>query len=49
MLLQPLIQAASLGQTVHGLARSQYWPHPALTEVVENALLEAEQLLAERS
>lgn len=48
MLLQPLVQAASFGQTVHGLARGQYWPHPALTEVVENALLQAEAALAER-
>lgn len=47
ILLQPLIQAASFGQSVHGLARSQYWPHPALTEVVENALLQAESALAE--
>lgn len=48
MLLQPLLQAASLGQRVQGLARSQYWPHPALTEVVENALLDAEEQLAEK-
>ncbi|WP_293694773.1 FAD-dependent oxidoreductase [uncultured Agrococcus sp.] len=46
ILLQPLVQAASYGQTVHGLARGQYWPHPALTEVVENALLQAEEALA---
>ncbi len=39
MLIQPLIQAMSLGNTVDQLARGQYWIHPALPEVVENALL----------
>ena len=38
-LIQPLIQAMSFGQTVHDVARGQYWIHPALMEVVENALL----------
>jgi mycothione reductase len=38
-LIQPLIQAMSFGQRVQDLARGQYWIHPALTEVVENALL----------
>ena len=38
-LIQPLIQAMSFGQRVADLARGQYWIHPALTEVVENALL----------
>jgi len=42
MLLQPLIQAAALGRSVLGLARAQYWPHPAAVEVIENALLAAE-------
>ena len=37
--IQPLVQAASLGQTAHEVARGQYWIHPALAEVVENALL----------
>lgn len=37
--IQPLVQAASLGQTAHEVARGQYWIHPALSEVVENALL----------
>ncbi len=41
-LIQPLIQAMSFEQTVRGLARGQYWIHPALTEVVENALLKLE-------
>jgi mycothione reductase len=39
LLIQPLVQAASLGQQVAELARGQYWIHPALSEVVENALL----------
>jgi mycothione reductase len=39
LLIQPLIQAATAGQRVADLARGQYWIHPALTEVVENALL----------
>ena len=38
-LIQPLIQAMSFGQRVPELAHGQYWIHPALTEVVENALL----------
>jgi mycothione reductase len=38
-LIQPLIQAMSFGQTAHEVARGQYWIHPALGEVVENALL----------
>lgn len=29
----------SFGLTVRDMARGQYWIHPALTEVVENALL----------
>ncbi|GAB2606101.1 mycothione reductase [Pseudactinotalea suaedae] len=37
--IQPLIQAASFGQHAHEVARGQYWIHPALAEVVENALL----------
>ena len=38
-LIQPLIQAMAFGQHVHDVARNQYWIHPALSEVVENALL----------
>ena len=38
-LIQPLVQAMSLGTGVAEMARGQYWIHPALTEVVENALL----------
>jgi mycothione reductase len=39
-LIQPLIQAMSFGLTARAMARGQYWIHPALTEVVENALLD---------
>ncbi len=39
MLIQPLIQAMSFGLDAQTMARGQYWIHPALTEVVENALL----------
>ena len=38
-LIAPLIQGMSFGQTVQEMALGQYWIHPALTEVVENALL----------
>lgn len=38
-LIQPLLQAMSFDQPVDELARGQYWIHPALSEVVENALL----------
>jgi mycothione reductase len=44
-LIQLLIQAMANGQSVRGLARSQYWIHPALAEVIENALLGVEALL----
>ncbi|MCQ9163371.1 mycothione reductase [Arthrobacter sp. STN4] len=37
--IQPLIQAMSFGQAAHDVARGQYWIHPALSELVENALL----------
>ena len=39
LLIQPLVQAAVFGQRLADVARDQYWIHPALTEVVENALL----------
>jgi mycothione reductase len=41
-LIQPLIQAMSFGLSAREMARGQYWIHPALTEVVENALLHLE-------
>ena len=39
VLIQPLIQAMSFNQDARTLARGQYWIHPALTEIIENALL----------
>jgi len=39
-LIQQLIQGMTLGHTVDELARNQYWIHPALPEVLEQALLE---------
>jgi mycothione reductase len=38
-IIQPVIQAMSFGQTAHEVAHGQYWIHPALPEVIENALL----------
>ncbi len=38
-LIQPLIQAMATGLDAATMARGQYWIHPGLTEVVENALL----------
>ncbi|MFD4585876.1 mycothione reductase [Streptomyces sp. NPDC058434] len=38
-LIQPLIQAMALGQTVDQVSREALYIHPALTEVVEQALL----------
>ncbi len=40
-LLQPLIQAMHFGQPIDELAHDVFYIHPALTEVVENALLDA--------
>ncbi|MEV0682017.1 mycothione reductase [Actinosynnema sp. NPDC050436] len=37
--IQPLVQAMSFGQDAKSVARGQYWIHPAMPEVVENALL----------
>ena len=39
-LIQPLIQAMCLGNTADQLARSVLYIHPALTEVIEQALLD---------
>jgi mycothione reductase len=39
LLIQPLVQAIAGSVPVHQLARGPFWIHPALTEVVENALL----------
>jgi mycothione reductase len=41
-LIQPLVQAMTFGRTARSVARDQYWIHPALMEVVENALLDAD-------
>ena len=38
-LIQPLIQAMHFPIPAHQLARGQYWIHPSLPELVENALL----------
>jgi len=38
-MIQPLIQAMSFGLTAREMASGQYWIHPGLPEVVENALL----------
>ncbi len=39
-LIQQLVQGMEFGQTVDELASSQFYIHPALTELVENALLD---------
>jgi mycothione reductase len=39
VLLQTLVQGMSLDNSPHEMARGQYWIHPSLAEVVENALL----------
>ena len=39
-LMQPLLQAMTLGQTVDQIGREVLYVHPALTEVVEQALLD---------
>ena len=39
-LIQSLIQGMRFGQTVDEMAHDQMWIHPALSEVVENALLD---------
>ena len=39
ILIQPIVTAMSFGIPARTMARGQYWPHPALSEVVENALL----------
>lgn len=39
VVIQPVIQAMSFGLSAREMARGQYWIHPALTEVLENALL----------
>ncbi|MFG2732744.1 mycothione reductase [Streptomyces canus] len=38
-LIQPLVQGMSFGLDAGSMARGQYWIHPAMPEIVENALL----------
>ena len=38
-IIQPVIQAMSFDLHAQDVARGQYWIHPALPEVIENALL----------
>ena len=38
-LIQPIIQAMAFDLPAQDMARGQYWIHPALPEVIENALL----------
>lgn len=38
-IIQPVIQAMSFGLSAPEMARGQYWIHPAMSEVLENALL----------
>jgi mycothione reductase len=38
-LLQPLIQAMHFGLDARSMAHGQYWIHPAMPELIENALL----------
>ena len=40
ILIQPLIQAMCLGNTVDDVASGVLYIHPALTEVIQQALLE---------
>ena len=37
--IQPLIQAMSFGLDARSMAHGQYWIHPAMPELIENALL----------
>lgn len=39
-LIQILIQAMSTGQSARDIAETQYWIHPAMPELIENALLQ---------
>jgi mycothione reductase len=38
-LIQPIVQAMSFSLSARDMGRRQYWIHPALAEVVENAVL----------
>ncbi|CAM4058207.1 mycothione reductase [Nocardiopsis rhodophaea] len=41
-LIQPLIQAMQFGLDARSMAEDQYWIHPAMPELIENALLSLE-------
>lgn len=41
MIIQPVIQAMTYGQSAEEISKNVYYIHPALTEVIENALLDA--------
>ncbi len=47
-LIQPVIQAMQFGQTAEAIAGEVFYIHPALTEVVENALLDGVERLQAR-
>lgn len=38
-LIQPIVQAMRFGLDARSMARGQYWIHPAMPELIENALL----------
>ena len=40
--IQPVVQAMSFGLDAYTMARGQYWIHPAMPELIENALLQLE-------
>ena len=40
-IIQPLVQAMQFDQRAEDVAREVFYIHPALTEVIENALLDA--------
>lgn len=46
MLIQPLIMAMEFDLSISQMAREQFYIHPALTEVIENCLLDLEAALA---
>ncbi|WP_446038653.1 mycothione reductase [Streptomyces sp. SID1121] len=45
-LIQPVIQAMHFGLDARTMARGQYWIHPAMPELVENALLKLDLRVA---
>lgn len=46
ILIQPVVQGMRFGQTAEQMASDVIYPHPALSEVVENVLLDAASQLA---